>query len=418
MQLKAILNSIEKHKGFIYQSACWDSRTREKTILVHIKERKGSQGYCSGCGERGPTYDHLPPRRFQYVPLWGIVVFFVYAMRRIDCRRCQCPTVEMIPWADGKRHVTHSFSWFLAEWAKRLSWKETASVFKTSWETVFRCVEEAVEWGRAHVDLTGITAVGIDEIHWGSHSKFMTLVYQIDGASKRLLWIGRNRSEQALTGFFTWLGAERTSCLKFICSDMWKPYLNVIRQFAGEAVHILDRFHIMTHFSKAIDQVRADEARTMKREGFEPVLKHTRWCLLKRPENLTEKQEAKLADLLRFNLKSVRAYLLKEDFQQFWDYKYAASAGKFLDRWCFRAMRSKIDPVKKVARMLRSHRELLLNWFTAHGEISAGAVEGLNNKAKVGTKLAYGFRTFEAHQVALYHRLGKLPTPVFIHNFC
>ena len=174
----------------------------------------------------------------------------------------------------------------------------------------------------------------------------------------------------------------------------------------------------MAHMSKAIDKVRAQEAKRLKAAGYEPVLTGTRFCLLKRPENLTESQEIKLADLLRYNLRAVRAYLLKEDFQFFWDHVSPPWAGKFLDRWCTLAMRSKLDPMKRVARMLRTHRELLLNWFRARGTISAGAVEGLNNKLKVTTRKAYGFRTFNAMEIALYHTLGHLPEPKATHRFC
>ena len=144
--------------------------------------------------------------------------------------------------------------------------------------------------------------------------------------------------------------------LRFICSDMWKPYLKVIAKKAGQAIHILDRFHIMGHFGKAIDEVRAQEARELRARGRAPVLTKTRWLLLKRPENLTEKQEVRLADLLRYNLRSVRSYLPKEDFQFFWGYRSPYWAGCFLDRWRMRTMRSKIGPMKCVARMLWGHR--------------------------------------------------------------
>ena len=147
------------------------------------------------------------------------------------------------------------------------------------------------------------------------------------------------------------------------------------------------------------------------------VLLFTRWCLLKRPENLTERQGIKLADLLRYNLKAVRSYLLKEDFQFFWAYKSPNWAGQFMDAWCRRTMRSRIEPMKKVARMLRSHRDLMLNWFRAKKQISAGTVEGFNNKAKLTTRKAYGFRTFKATEVALYHTLGALPEPPVTHRF-
>jgi transposase len=199
---------------------------------------------------------------------------------------------------------------------------------------------------------------------------------------------------------------------------MWKPYLKVIAKKASQAVHVLDRFHIMAHFSKALDEVRAGEARTLKEKGYEPVLSKSRWLLLKRPENLTDKQEVRLAELLQYNLKSIRAYLLKEEFQLFWGYVSPYWAGWFLDRWCTKTMRSQIEPMKRVARMLRKHRSLLLNWFRAKGQLSSGVVEGFNAKAKLTARGSFGFRTFRGAEIALYHTLGALPEPKFTHRFC
>jgi transposase len=257
----------------------------------------------------------------------------------------------------------------------------------------------------------------VDEILWRRGHRYLTLVYQIDRQCRRLLWVGQDRTEATLLGFFLEFGEERAAKLKYVCSDMWKPYLKVIATKASSALHVLDRFHIVQHLNKAIDEVRADEARQMKADGYEPLLKHSRWCLLKRPENLTGKQEIKLADLLRYNLRTVRAFLLKEDFDWFWTYASPHWAGLFVDAWCRRTMRSRIEPMKKVARMLRNHRELLLNWFRAKKQISAGIVEGFNNKAKVTTRKSYGFRTYRAAQVALYHTLGALPEPECPHTF-
>ena len=146
-------------------------------------------------------------------------------------------------------------------------------------------------------------------------------------------------------------------------------------------------------------------------------MKKSRWLLLKRRENLTDKQDTSLATLLQYNLKTIRSYLLKEDFQSFWQYRSPYWAGVFLDRWCTRVMRSRIEPMKKVARMLRRHRELILNWFRARKEFSSGIVEGLNAKAKVATRKAYGFKRFKTLELALYHNLGELPEPVVTHKF-
>ena len=164
----------------------------------------------------------------------------------------------------------------------------------------------------------------------------------------------------------------------------------------------------MSHMSKAIDEVRANETNELKKKGKDPLLTKSRWCLLKRPENLTENQVDRLKDLLACNLRTVRAYLLKEDFQRFWGYSSPAWAGKFLDAWCTRTMRSKIKPMKKIAKMLRAHRPLLLNWFRAKNTIALGCVEGFNNKAKVVTKRSYGFRTYDGLKISLYHGLGDL----------
>ncbi len=173
----------------------------------------------------------------------------------------------------------------------------------------------------------------------------------------------------------------------------------------------------MQRMGKAINQVRIDEVKQLKSDGYEPHLEGGRWVLLKRPENLTGKQAVKLRDLLRYNLKSVRSYLMREDFQRFWTYSSPTWAGKFLDQWCTRAMRSKIDPMKDVARSLREKRELILNWFRAEGKISAGMVEAFNNKLKRITRKSYGFRTQEAYEIALYHNLGALPEREFAHRF-
>ena len=155
----------------------------------------------------------------------------------------------------------------------------------------------------------------------------------------------------------------------------------------------------------------------MKADGYEPVLKHSRWCLLKRPEHLTHKQTVKLSELLNYNLRSVRAYRLQEDFGRFWEYFRPGWAARFLDEWCTRTMRSKLDPMKKVAGTLRNHRELILNWFRAKGRISAGIVEGFHNHVKLTMRKSYGFRTYEAAETALDHNLGALPEPKFTHRF-
>jgi transposase len=418
MHLKTILNCVYHHPGFVYSEFELSKDGSLPTLHVTVKPREGSKAICSGCNQKAPGYDTLKERRFEFIPLWGIVVFFFYAMRRVDCPRCGVK-VEAVPWATGKSSLTKAYAYFLAAWAKLMSWSEVASAFHTSWESVFRSVKMVVDWGLAHRNLDGIKSIGVDEVLW-LKGKFLTVVYQIDAGCIRLLWLGKDRKEKTLLKFFEDFGRERAAQLRFVCSDMWKPYLNVIAKRAKQALNILDRFHIMANMNKQIDEVRRQEVKDLKAKGQGEVLKGARWTLLKRPENRTPKQETKLAELVGYNLRSVRAHLLREEFQQFWEYISPYWAGTFLDRWCKKVMRSRLEPMKKVARSMRSHRPLILNWFKARNQISLGATEGMNNKLKVITRRAFGFRTYDAMEVALYHALGDLPDPAdrHAHRFC
>lgn len=413
MQVKTVLNRVHPIKGFVYQKV----RFEGESIEVELRSRKRSEAYCSGCGKRGPTYDHLPRRRFAFVPLWALSVYLLYAMRRVDCPRCGV-TVELAPWTDGKRPLTRAYAVFLARWARRLSWKEVASIFQTSWETVYRSVAWVVEYGLKARSLEGVTAIGVDEVQFQKGHRYLTVVYQIDSSCRRLLWVGQDRTAKTLLRFFRMMGRKRTAAIRFICSDMWKPYLKVIAKKASQAIHILDRYHIVARLNKALDEVRATEAREMARQGYEPVLTHSRWCFLKNPENLNPKQRVKLKDLLRLDLKSVRAYLLKDRFQAFWEYTSHHGAACYLDGRLQRAMRCRLEPIKKVARSIRTHQDLMLHWFAAKKEFSAGMVEGLNDKVKWTLRKAYGYRSLEVAEIALYHALGRLPEPILTHEFC
>jgi transposase len=408
--------------GFVFTDEWLLGDKEPEAIEVRIAAHGGIRGRCSLCQKAAPGYDHLPERRWQFVPLWGIPVWFVYAPRRVKCPQ-HGVVVEHIPWSDGKRPVTLAMMGFLARWARRLSWRETAEAFQVSWEAVYRSVEWFVEWGLAHRVLQGIESIGVDEIHWGHGMKadnFLTVIYQIDAGCRRLLWIGKRRSEKTLRRGLKTLGPAVLKGLRFVCSDMWRPYLNVLAAEAGQALHVLDRFHLAQHMNQAVDEVRRAEGSRLQAQSKEEAkqLKNMRWPLLRKGSRVRGKARQKLNALIASKLETARAWELKEAFGHFWKYKSVLWAAGFLDAWCDRALRSRLEPMQKVARMLRNHEELLMNWFRAKGELSSAAVEGLNNKIRVITRRSYGFRTFNGIEVALYHTLGRLPEPESTHRFC
>jgi transposase len=420
LELKTILNRIQHFAGFVYQDIRLCCRRGRLRIEIRIEAHQGIRGRCSECRRPMPGYDRLPERTWLFVPLWGIATYFVYGPRRVACS-AHGVVVEQLPWSQGKRPVSVAMMGFLSRWARRLSWRETARAFQTSWECVYRSVEWFGQWGLAHRKLEGVESIGVDEIHWGKGKRadhFLTVIYQIDRHCRRLLWVGRKRTQATLRRGLASLGQEVVTGLRFVCSDMWQPYLRVIAAQAGQALHVLDRFHSTMHLNQAVDQVRRAESARLRGRPLADRLKRMRWELLRRGSRVRGHARRKLDALVASKLASARAWNLKETFQYLWHYKSHIWAGAFLDYWCSRAMRSRIEPMKRVARMLRAHEELLLNWFKAKGEISGGVVEGLNNKIRVVTRRSYGFRTFDAMEIALFHTLGKLPEPESTHRFC
>jgi transposase len=419
LQVKTVLNRIQHFAGFVYR----EIRLRDEDILqldIYLSAHASCDGKCAICLKAAPGYDRQPERSWLFPPLWQIPTNFHYAPRRVKCPEHGIG-VEHIPWSDGKRPFTIPMMIFLAQWARRLSWRETAQAFRTSWESVYRSVDWFVQWGLAQRQLEGIEAIGVDEIHWGKglrSENFLTVIYQIDTHCRRLLWVGPRRTQAALRQGLATLGPKVLSGLRFVCSDMWQPYLQVIAAKVPHALHILDRFHITSHLNQAVDQVRRAECGRLRGQPQASKLKRMRWKLLRRGSRVRGHAKRRLHQLLRSKLATGRAWMLKETFYDFWRYRSLSWAALFLDVWCERALRSRIEPMRKVARMLRSHQELILNWFRAKGEISNGPVEGLNNKIRVVTRRAYGFRTYNAMETALYHNLGRLPEPQITHSFC
>ena len=417
MHVRTLLNHVCKHQSFVYRDFTLKHTGGRDCLEVTVEPRKNSQPLCSICGLPAPVHDRLAERRCEFVPFWNIAVVFLYSMRRVRCTRCNNVVVERVPWVDGKSHHTTYYALFLATWAKRMSWQEVARAFSTSWHSVFTAGSWVVAYGLEHRDLSGIHALGIDEIQYSKGHKYLTLVYQIDAGSRRLIWIGKERTEKTINGFFTWFGKKRCDALRFVCSDMWKSYLSAIATFAPQALNVLDRFHMVANLNKAVDEVRRMEVHRLLATGKQAVLTKTKWILLKRSRNLTGKQRIRLKDLVQMNLRSIRAYLLKESFQHLWSFMLPTSAGRFMDRWCREAMRARIKPITKMAKQFRKHRDLILNYFRARKEYSSGVVEGLNNKAKLTSRIHYGFRNEDSRETALYHALGSLQEPDLGYRF-
>ena len=381
-------------------------------ISIKIVPDRRYRPRCGRCGQAGKYRDKRPERQFRHVPLWGMPVFLIYSPRRVMCKHCGGICVERIPWAAGKRRLTDAFACYLANWARLLPWIEVARLYQCSWGTVAAAVDFVVTYGLEHRNLSGITHIGIDEIARRKGHKYLTNVYDLK--TKKLIWSGEGRSEQTLRQFFEYIGPDIAKDLQGICCDMWMPYIKVIEEKAPDALLIFDKFHIVRHLMTAVDQVRRDEVKEKGKE-HKQLIKHSRYIWLKNPWNLTEKQKAKLGSLEKLNLKINRAYLLKESFRNLWSYKTVGWASKYLKQWFWWATHCRLDPIRKFAWMIRRHEENILSYFKL--PINNASVEGLNNKAKIISRRAYGFRSIRNHILNLYHCLADLPWPKMVHTF-
>jgi transposase len=242
----------------------------------------------------------------------------------------------------------------LASWARVLTWKQVAVLFRCSWGTVAAAVEDAVAQGLSQRDLSAVTHIGVDEISRKRGHVYVTNVYDLN--TQVLLWSGEGRGLKTLRAFFDFLGEERSARLQGVCCDMWQPYADVIQARAPQAVLVFDKFHIAQHLSRAVDQVRRDEIRD-KGAAHKALMARTRYLWLKNPCNLTEGQRVRLSALEQLNLKLNRADLQKEAFREFWDQGPASFAQLYLDRWFWWATHSRLKPMRDFAWMLRRHQD-------------------------------------------------------------
>jgi transposase len=367
---------------------------------------------CGKCDNPGRYRDSRSERQFKHVPIWGIPVMISYSPRRVFCNHCKGIYVEAIPWAAGKRRLTTAFACYLATWARILPWLEVARLFQCAWGTVDSAVDFVVKYGLENRDLSSITHIGIDEISRKKGHQYLTNVYDLK--TKSLLWSGEGRDAETLRQFFNFLGEERASQLQGICCDIWRPYIKVIEEKAPNAVLVFDKFHIVRHLMNAVDQVRRDEIQEKGKEHKE-LMKHTRYIWLKNPWNLTDNQKSCLSALEQLNLKINRAYLLKEAFRNFWSYSKPGWAEKYLKKWFWWATHSRLEPMRDFAWLIRRHEENILSYFKM--PIHNGSVEGLNNKAKIISHKAYGFRSAKNYILNLYHCMADLPQPKLVHTF-
>ena len=375
-------------------------------VVVQIDRLGQRRLRCRVCRKPCPRVHNVEEARsWRDLSLHGLPLVLRYRPRRVHCLRCGV-RVEEVPWARPWARVTKALACVVAELARHLSWQETARHFRLDWKSVATVVRRAVEYGLAQRRRRPLHILGIDEVSRRKGHHYLTVVYDLERGV--LLWVGEDRRAETLTRFFAELGRRRAATIQVVCLDMWRPYLKAVRDHAANAQVLFDRFHLVQHLNRAVDEVRRSEMRRLS--GTEKAsFKKTRFLLLKNPWNLRTDERERLSTLVRWNTPIVRAYYLKEAFQLFWDYRQTGRAADHLRRWMHSAMRSRLEPFKDFVRRLRGHLEGVLAW--TRRRVSNGALEGMNNKIKLVSHRSFGFRTVKNFTAAIYHCCAHLPLP-------
>ena len=405
MRLTTVLNQLLALQGLWVRGIDLVADARELRIFVVPRWRISR---CGGCGMRVKRCHDRTWRSWRHLDLFGWECYLRYAICRVVCPRCGIRT-EQVPWAEPSRRFTRAFEQQVAWLAQRCDLSAVAEHFRISWATVRNIVHRVVvqEWDGDR-SLDDLRIIGVDEISYRRHHKYLTVV--VDHLGGRVVWAGKGRKAKTLLRFFRRLGPERTARLEAVSADMWAPYLAVLRKKAPQAAIIFDRFHIVRHLNKAVSKVRRQLVRDADPETRRD-LRNTRFPVLKSPKSRTPADRRVLKDQVRGNRKLYRAMLLKDDFMDLYTYQREGWARRFLKGWMRRAMYSKIEPLKKVARMIRSHLEGVLGWV--RWRINNGRLEGMNNRIRLLSHRSFGLHSAEALISLVYLCCGGLKLEPF-----
>lgn len=343
---------------------------------------------CLGCGRRCSGYDVYPGRRWRHLDFAGMQVWLRYDRRRADCKRCGV-RVEEVPWAPGGSSFTYELEDMVGYLAQRADKTTVSSLMRIAWATVGRILERVVARHGNDDRLDGLARIGVDEIAYRKHHKYLTVVIDHDRAE--LVWAQPGKSADTLKAFFDELGDDRAAQLEAVTIDMSAAYQRAIEDGAPDATIIFDRFHVQKLAHDAVDEVRRAEVRAVAEPADKRALKKTRWPLLKSPWNLAGFEADKLAELQRHNKRLFRAYLLKEALCGILDRRQVNVARTKLDEWFSWAVRSRLQPFRKLAHTIRDHADGILAYIRSG--LSNGRTEALNGKIRTITRRSYGFHS-------------------------
>tara|TARA_B110000305_G_scaffold224848_1_gene270798 strand:+ start:149 stop:1396 length:1248 start_codon:yes stop_codon:yes gene_type:complete len=411
-----VKENLESHYGqLLGLESPWEVTSVElelenQKVEIRLEHVPSEPVSCPECGKHCSIHDHAPERTWRHLDTMQFETRLKARVPRCKCQDCGVKTVD-VPWAGKHGRFTLMFEAFAIVVIRNASSIQAAcELLKIHWSTADTIMKRAVERGMRRRDSAPIEHLGIDEKSFRSGHRYVSLLNDLKGG--RVIEVVEGRDEQSATKLFDGLTDLQRGKVQAIALDMWKAFINASTRACPGADLVHDRFHVSKHLGEAVDQVRRAEAKRLRSEGDDRLI-GTRWSWLRNEENISDDKWSEFEALRDSELKTGRAWSIKECFRWFWQPHLSRGEAEeyFFDKWYSWAIRSRLEPIKKVARMLKRHLPELLNWCEHH--ITNAVSEGLNSRIQTIKSAARGFRYFANYRTRILFFCGKLDLSPF-----
>jgi transposase len=404
------MRDVELYRRLLGIEAPWEVKSVDLSLAcqrvdVVVGHGRGVCWRCPECGAELSTYDHAERRAWRHLDSCGFTTWLHARPPRVSCPAHGVRQVAL-PWAEPHARFTALFERLAVDVLKESDISGACRILRISWDEGWHLMERAVARGMARKQRRVPALVGVDEKAAAKGHRYLTLVCDLERSTVE--HIADERTKASLDGYFQGFSEQELAQIRAVAMDMWEPYISSVCEHLPDAEQkiVFDRFHIMKHMVESVDTVRKREHRALVGEGLD-LLTGSKYLWLYSQENLPERHKERFAALKATNLKTGRAWAIKESLRVLWHYRRLGWARRFWKRWYFWATHSRLQPVIAVARMLKRHLQGVLNYFSA-ARITNAAAEGLNSKIQTIKKMAYGYRNREHFKTAIFFHCGGL----------
>src|SRR5210317_139459 len=380
-----------------------DLNVPEGEVTVQVEQEEGVRSCCPTCGKESPGYDSRT-RRWRQLDTCQYKTILVADVPRVKCEEHGVVTVS-VPWAEPGSGFTAMFEALVIDWLKEASTSAVSRLMGLSWNAIDGIMQRAVARGLSRREAVFPTRIGVDETAFRKRHDYVTIVS--DQQEGNVLHVGSDRRKETLKAWYESLTEEQRESIQSVSMDMWPAYINATLESLPEAEEKIafDKFHVAKYLGEAVDKVRRQEHKALMAEGYED-LKGSKHDWLYNPENMTRKQKIRFKSLRDSTLKTARAWAIKELAMSLCHYVSKTWARKGWEQWLSWAVRSRLEPIKDVARTIKEHLWGILNAVVL--KVSNGPAEGLNSRIKMIKVRSRGFRNKERFANAIYFHLGGL----------